>query len=131
MEINIEKPLRLCLDVVEVDEHVPSIRMQVMVEVQQFEHRLEYRGNVWFDCSVWNRFLTGLNNIDERGTELIDMAGHFTLWLGAESGRTTILWRMKKKDTTGAIATADFRASIDEDAFAHVKSQFMQFERWW
>lgn len=60
MIINIEKPLRLCLGVVETDEHVPSMRMQIAVDVQQFGHKLAYRGNAWFDCTTWDTFVQGL-----------------------------------------------------------------------
>jgi hypothetical protein len=131
MEIKLEKPFRLKLDVAETDEHVPSMRMQVLIEVQQFGHSLEYRGTVWFDCSVWDTFVAGLNLIREEGTELVDMGGHFTLWLGTVFGKPTISWEMKKADVTGAVATAAFRSSVDEDTLVHVRDQFMQFERWW
>ncbi|KWZ31274.1 hypothetical protein [Burkholderia anthina] len=128
MEIKIEKPFRLHLDVVEADEHVPSMRMQVVIDVQQFGHRLEYRGSAWFDCSVWDTFVSDIGGGE---AELVDMGGHFTLRLGEVSEKPEISWEMKKADVTGAIATAAFRAPIDEDALAHVKDQFMQFDRWW
>jgi hypothetical protein len=131
MEIKIEKPFCLCLDVVEADEHVPSMRMQVMIDVQQFGHRLEYHGNVWFDCAVWDAFVAVLNSIGKGEAKLVDMGGHFTLWLGEVSGKSVISWELKKADVTGAITTAAFRSPIDEDTLAHVKEQFMQFDRWW
>ena len=131
MEIKIEKPFCLYLDVAETDEHVPSMRMQVVIAVQQFGHSLEYRGNVWFDCSVWDTFVTGLNGVGEGVAQLVDMGGHFTLWLGAVSGTPVISWEMRKAGVTGAVATASFRSPIDEDTLAHVKNQFTQFDRWW
>ncbi|KVM72542.1 hypothetical protein [Burkholderia ubonensis] len=131
MEIKIEKPFRLRLDVVETDEHVPSMRMQVMIDVQQFGHRLEYRGNVWIDCSAWDTFVAGLNAIGEGKAELVDMGGHFTLWLEVVSEKSTISWEMRKADITGAVAAAAFCSPIDEDTLAHLKNQFAQFDRWW
>jgi hypothetical protein len=131
MEIKIEKPFCLHLDVVATDENVPSMRMQVMIDVHQFGHRLEYRGSVWFDCSVWDAFVASLNGIDEGKSELMDMGGHFTLWLRVVSGKPVVSWEMKKADLTGVIATAAFHSPIDEDTLAHIKNQFTQFERWW
>lgn len=131
MEIKIEKPFRLHLDVVETDEHVPSMRTQVVLDVHQFGHSLEYQGSVWFDCSVWDTFVAGLNGISEGEAELVDMGGYFTLRLGVVSGKPVVSWEMKKADVTGAVATAAFRSPIDEDALAHLKNQFKQFNRWW
>ena len=131
MIINIEKPLRLCLGVVETDEHVPSMRMQIAVDVQQFGHKLAYRGNAWFDCATWDTFVQGLAGPDTTKISLVDMGDHFTLTLGVVSGCLELAWEMKKRDTSGAITTATFRSPIDADTFAHVTLQFKEFERWW
>lgn len=131
MIINIEKPLRLCLDVVETDKHVPSMRMQIAVDVQQFGHKLAYRGYAWFDCTTWDTFVQGLAAPDTTKVSLVDMGDHFSLTLGVVSGRLELAWEMKKRDTSGAIATATFRSPIDTDTFAHVTLQFKEFERWW
>ncbi|MGO4815703.1 hypothetical protein AB4156_40020 [Cupriavidus sp. 2MCAB6] len=127
MEIKIERPLRLHLDVVEMDEHVPSMKTQIIVEVQQFGHRLEYYGSSWFDCTVWDTFVEGLSSLEVREANLVDMGGHFVLRLGVVNGKPYILWEMKKVDVSGAISTATFRSSIDDDTFAHVKRQFEEF----
>ncbi|MHA6909976.1 hypothetical protein ACQUJS_16335 [Ralstonia pseudosolanacearum] len=131
MEIRIEKPFRLYIDVVETDEHVPSMRIQATIEVRQFGHVLEYHGNLWFDCSVWDVFVAGLSSIDTAEASLFDMGGHFVLRLSAVSGKPEISWEMKKTAVTGAVASAAFQSSIDADTVAHVKRQFAQFESWW
>jgi hypothetical protein len=131
MEIKIEKPFCLKLDVIEIDEHVPSMRMHVTIDVHQVGHGFEYRGDVWFDCSVWDLFVTGLKSIGEWEAQLVDMGGDFTLWVEAGAERLEISWEMNKTDVTGATAAATFRAPIDEDTLAHVKNQFMQFDTWW
>lgn len=131
MEIRIEKPFRLHLEVVETEEHIPSMRMQAAIEVQQFGHKLEYHGSLWFDCSVWTAFASGLSGIDTADASLVDMSDHFALRLSAVSGRREIAWEFRKTDVTGAVSTAAFKSPIDEDTLAHVKHQFEQFEPWW
>jgi hypothetical protein len=131
MEIRIEKPFRLHLDVVETDEHIPSMRMQAAIEVQQFGHKLEYHGSLWFDCSIWDAFASGLGSIDTVDANLVDMGGHFALRLSAVSGGSEISWEFRKAGVTGAVATAAFKSPIDGDTLAHVKHQFAQFESWW
>ncbi|MHA6881648.1 hypothetical protein [Ralstonia pseudosolanacearum] len=131
MEIRIEKPFRLYIDVIETDEHVPSMRIQVEIEVRQFGHSLEYHGSLWFDCSVWDAFVAGLSSIDTAETSLFDMGGHFVLRLSAVSGKPEISWEVKKAALTGAVATAEFRSPIDEDAVECVRRQFKQLNPWW
>ncbi|AXW55678.1 hypothetical protein QN078_25200 [Ralstonia nicotianae] len=131
MEIRIEKPFFLHLDCVEIDENVPSMRMQAVIEVQLFGHILKYHCSLWFDCSVWGAFVASLDSIDMAEASLVDMGGHFVLRLSAISGKPEILWEVKKAAVSGAVATAAFRSQIDEDTLAHVRRQFTQFESWW
>lgn len=131
MVINIERPFRLCLDVVETDEHVPSMKMKITADVQQFGHRLTYSGCVWFDCTVWDMFVRGFAELDVAEISLVDMGEQFTLKLGTTSGRLELDWEMKKRDASGAVTAATFRSPIDADALAHVEHQFKEFGRWW
>ncbi|AXW21867.1 MULTISPECIES: hypothetical protein [Ralstonia solanacearum species complex] len=75
MEIRIEKPFFLHLDCVEIDENVPSMRMQAVIEVQLFGHILKYHCSLWFDCSVWGAFVASLDSIDMAEASLVDMGG--------------------------------------------------------
>jgi hypothetical protein len=131
MQIKIEKPLQLHLDIVETDEHVPSMRIQAEVEVTQFGHKLEYHGSLWFDCSVWDTFVASLNSIDATEANLTDMGGHFILRISTLSEKPEISWEIKKVGVTRASLMATFHSPIDPDTLAHVKHQFTQFEAWW
>jgi hypothetical protein len=131
MEIKIEKPFTLYLIVVGVDKHIPSMKADVVVEVQQFGHKLECRGSFWFDCGVWDAFVKDLYGISANEANLVDMGGHFALQVAPSLGNHEIAWEMKKVDVMGGIATASFRSPIDDDARSHVTGQFMAFDRWW
>ncbi|WP_145997187.1 MULTISPECIES: hypothetical protein [Ralstonia] len=131
MELKLEIPLRLHLDVCEVDEHLPSMRVLVAAEVQQARHTLVYRGSLWFDCSSWDAFVSRLTCIEEEAAELADMGGHFVLRIGIESGTPQISWKFESCDMTGKASMAACRSHIDADEFAHVRRQFTQFQRWW
>jgi hypothetical protein len=131
MEIKIEKPFRLHLVVVETDEHISSMKVHVTVDVQQFGHKLEYRGSFWLDCNVWDTFVTDLGNIDSTEANLVDMSSHFALKLGTVAGKPEIAWEMKKTDVIGGATAASFRSPIDGDTLQHVAEQFAKFDRWW
>ena len=77
MEIKIERPFHLKLDVIEIDEHVPSMKVDVPVRVPQFGQSLEYRGYLWFECACWDTFVSDLSRIDETQAKLINMGGSF------------------------------------------------------
>ena len=131
MELKLERPFHLHLDVLETDDRIPSMQMRVSARMQQFEHRCDYQGSLWFDCSVWDTFASGLSSIEENATELVDMGGHFVLRLGLESGAPLISWRLEHADMSGAVCVLAYRSLIDPDDLAYVKRQFMQFDRWW
>ncbi|WP_134167098.1 hypothetical protein [Paraburkholderia caballeronis] len=131
MEIRIEKPFRLSFDVVETDEHVPSMRMQVSAEIQQFGQDISCHGNLWFACAAWDEFVSKLNDLDAVEASLADMNNNFILRLGKSSGAPEISWEIKRSGLDGATVTAAFRSKIDEDTMAHIKSQIEQFPVWW
>lgn len=69
MQVTIDKPFQLELDVIAADEH----------RVQQFRHSLKYRGSMWFECSCWETFVSSLNDGEARAATLTDMDGCFVL----------------------------------------------------
>ncbi len=41
--IKLEQPLNLCMEIVETDEHVPSMRVETKITITQFQHTLNYQ----------------------------------------------------------------------------------------
>jgi len=67
--ISIKKPIALNMDVVEIDEHLPSIKMIVELNIEHPTGKIFYQANdIWFDCSEWDdsalalKQLSGSNN---------------------------------------------------------------------
>jgi hypothetical protein len=131
MELKLERPLRLHLDVCEVDEHLPSMRMLVSADVHQLGHTLAYQGALWFDCSMWDAFVLRLTSIEDRAAELADMGGHFLLRIGIDSGTPQISWKFENVDIGGTVGTIACRSYMNADDLAHVRGQITQFDRWW
>ena len=44
MDIEITTPINITLDVIEMDEHIPSINFNVIVHVNKFMYALEING---------------------------------------------------------------------------------------
>lgn len=131
MEVNIERPFHLRFDAIEFDEHIPSMRMQVAASIQQFGHRFEYQGGLWFACSAFDNFITSLASINTTEAKLVDMSSYFALLIRSVSGSREILWEMNRGDLIGEVTNISFRSPIDDDVLAHLKSGFNKIERWW
>ncbi|SDR49211.1 hypothetical protein SAMN05443245_6365 [Paraburkholderia fungorum] len=131
MEIRLEKPFRLSFDVVETDEYVPSMRMQVSAEIQQFGQDINCRSSLWFACSSWDEFASRLNDLDAGEARLADMNNYFVLRLGKPAGIPEISWEIKRSGLDGATVMVAFSSRLDEDTMAHIKSQIEQFPVWW
>lgn len=131
MEVEIERPFYLKLDVIETDEHVPSMKADVSVRVQQFGQSLEYRGYAWFECACWDTFVSDLSHIYETQAKLTDIEGSFVLAVGICAGKLDVSWEMKKVAVDGSVATAACHFPADPDTLAHVERQFIEFSKWW
>lgn len=131
MQIKIENPFCLSFDVLEIDEHLPSMRMQVSIEVHQFGYRFGYVGSHWFTCSNWDAFLSNLKKHDMNEALLSDMGSTFDLRLRIADGEEFISWNVDSKRQNGANAMLNFCSPIHGDALAYLKSQFENFGSWW
>lgn len=131
MEVRIERPFHLKLDVIEIDEHVPSMKADVSIHVAQFGQSLEYRGYLWLECACWDTFVSDLSRIDETQAKLTDMGRSFVLAVGTCAGKLDVSWEMKKVAVDGSVTTAACHFPADPDTLAHVKRQFLEFPKWW
>ncbi|WP_139133410.1 hypothetical protein [Pandoraea sp. ISTKB] len=131
MKMEIARPFRLLVDAVELDERVPSMRVVVEVEADQFGHRFRYSGSLWLECSAWDDFLVGLDGKGEKSSTLVDMRGVFQLELIASSTGHRLAWKFDRRGVDGSSMDIKYEASMDEDVLAHVLEQFEQFDRWW
>ncbi|QET05839.1 MULTISPECIES: hypothetical protein [Cupriavidus] len=113
MQVTIDKPFQLELDVIATDEHVPSMKMDVVVRVQQFRHSLEYRGSMWFEYSCWETFVSSLNDGEARTATLTDMDACLVLALDTSGGAPEICGDFKSVALDGSIAKAACRFPAD------------------
>jgi len=134
MNIDIEKPFRFRMDLVETDDRLPSFRVQVVVDAEHCGHRVGYRGTLWFECSKWDEFVAGLDNVDDVGTSLVSMDRDFTYSIRLAHGEPTVWWGMKRGDKIDGkveVVQVNLRFQIDEETLAQIRNHFTQFARWW
>lgn len=50
MDIEITNPVNIKLDVIEFDEHVPSLKFSVSISVEKFGYKAEVNTHFWIEC---------------------------------------------------------------------------------
>ena len=133
LEIKIEQPCGLRMEVVETDDRVPSMRIEAKILIEQFQHTLSYQGLFWIECANWSRFTEGLHDPAAKPAVLNDMSDYFSLKVGENpSGKMTLSWEFRKDDVGGGKhATAAFSAEIDDAMLSRIRDEFAEFPAWW
>ncbi|PIT45881.1 hypothetical protein BHC57_01270 [Snodgrassella alvi] len=61
MSIKLNYPIDMIFEELEFNDCLPSIKFRVNVNVNKFNHNLDYSGELWIDCSVMDFFIKNLN----------------------------------------------------------------------
>uniref|UniRef100_UPI0039EF4915 hypothetical protein n=1 Tax=Bordetella sputigena TaxID=1416810 RepID=UPI0039EF4915 len=130
MEIQIQKPIRFGMELLEIDQQIPSMRLHISIEIQQFNGNLLYGRSVWIDCAAWDAFVAGLGDESLRGATLTDMSGRFTFRLATEGRNVRALWQFVNDEVSGSIVRLSADSPIDDDTLAHITNGFMGLARW-
>jgi hypothetical protein len=131
MSMSIDRPFQMRIEMIEADDHIPSMKIQTSVEVRQFGQLLRYDSAVWFDCASWDSFIKKLSINPLNMAELEDMGRHFHLKIEATDGAAKIHWNATRTTPLGAKCAAFFEAPIDSDTLAHIRQRFSEFPHWW
>ena len=133
LEIRFEQPFDFRMEVVETDDHVPSMRVDTKIVIPQFQHALSYQGTFWLECSTWTSFLDALSgDLSNQPAVLQDSNAYFMLKIWVDKRVRTLLWEFKKADVGGGRSViATFSAAIDDSVLARIMTEFAEFPAWW
>lgn len=132
MKIEFEQPLSLALEVIETDEHVPSMRVNVQIVVAQFQSTSRYDGAFWIECANWDSFAKSLHGSFEERVVLRDISDCFVIALQRIDGRLIFAWELAKTDVDGnRQVKIVFTSAIDDDVLSKIRSEFLEFPAWW
>lgn len=127
-KISIDQPLDMRMEVVEVDENLPAIKMDVGLKIIQFQHEIVYRGAVWFQGETWSDFISNLEQGDGEAN-LKDMSDIFYLKLIRGIDTDSLIWKFRKEAVDASVGEAGFMCkSANINPFVE---EFLSFYRWW
>lgn len=132
MKIQFEQPIGFLLEVIETDDHVPSMRVNVQIAVTQFQHTCRYEGSFWIECANWDSFAEFLRNPTTEAVSLRDISEYFILALHKTDECFSLSWTFEKTDAGGGRKMKiTFTSAVDDDVFAKIRGEFLEFPSWW
>lgn len=132
MKIRFENPLSFDLEVIEIDNKIPSMRVSVSASIDQFQHTLEYKGTFWIECTKWSNFKNSLRDSLSTISVLDDMSEQFSIKIERNNNIISFYLEFVKKDICKEkTVKLNFSADIDDDVFGKIRDEFLDFPEWW
>lgn len=66
-DLLITSPFHLEIYVLEAEDHLPSFKSAVKVNIDLYNNSLNYEGEMWFECNHWDEFLYNLYCKEDAG----------------------------------------------------------------
>ncbi|EON0723546.1 hypothetical protein ACNC2Q_002317 [Escherichia coli] len=127
MDIEITNPVNIKLDVIEFDEHVPSLKFSVSISVEKFGYKAEVNTHFWIECQCFDKFVSCMN-CGELAI-LKDMNDSFELILNPVAG--VLNWSCMKEDINGSISLSKGSEKLDDAAKQSILRAFNDYPKWW
>ncbi|MER1976543.1 hypothetical protein [Pseudocitrobacter faecalis] len=127
MDIEITNPVNIKLDVIELDEHVPSLKFRVSISVEKFGYKAEVNAHFWIECQCFDQFVSCMNC--GKLAILKDMNDSFELVLNPVAGELN--WSCMKEDINGGIAISKGSEKLDDAASQSISRAFNDYPKWW
>jgi hypothetical protein len=133
--ISIKRPIGIKLDIIETDNYLPSIKMEVHIEMEHPTGKILYQADdIWFECTHWDNFTATLNQIanNSKGEAFLEnMSSNFKVKLIRDGSSIKFNFTVQESNVSDGEASINFSSLIDDDLFNQIKSQFVEFEKWW
>ncbi|WP_294965709.1 hypothetical protein [uncultured Gilliamella sp.] len=129
MSINLNHPIKIIFNEIEIDHYLPSIKFKIDLHVKQFTHFLAYSGEIWIDCNNWDQFSKALS---EGGDAILnDMDNSFFIHIIKTNGSIVFTWSINRQDPDGNVMSAGYSSNITDDAYAVIRNEFIDYPKWW
>lgn len=132
MKIKFDHPVLFELDLLEIDDRLPSVKMQLKIAYTGFENKFSHELMLWFDCKDLSKFLSFLNVVNFNNAVLNDIGGIFFMELRSHESEMSLLFRIKRKDLLNNCSSSlEFASSVNKDFYETIKKSFNEFPVWW
>ncbi|WP_168386392.1 hypothetical protein [Erwinia amylovora] len=127
MDIEISNPINITLDVVELDEHLPSMKFNIAIRVNKFGYSSDVNSDLWVECQCFDLFI---DNMRKGNTAVLkDMNGFFELQVNP--AQNWLEWSCSKEDLDGYITSAKGREKLTDASKCVIYEAFNDYPKWW
>lgn len=137
MDINFLLPVDFSLDIIEIDDHIPSLCAMVSYSYSNNDMNINCRNKFWFLKEDWIFFISQIQKFhvvqDIISIQLTDMSHNFCLAIYKKSGIIFFQIRHYYRDyyTDKSCSLNVFRSPLDLDMLAHVTQTFLDCPITW
>ncbi|MFM5680221.1 hypothetical protein ACET8V_04825 [Aeromonas veronii] len=127
MDIEISNPINIKFELIDVDDHLPSMNFNVSIIVKKFSCSSEVHSKVWIECHTFDDFMSGLG----RGGVacLKDINNSFELILNPIV--KSLEWSCIKEGCNGGMVSLKGSERLDDDSKASIYKAFNDYPKWW
>ncbi|MBS3047340.1 hypothetical protein [Enterobacter mori] len=127
MDIEINSPINIILDVVELDENIPSIKFSVTIRIRKLCYSCEVNSQFWIVCQEFDRFIDNMKRGDV--AILKDMNHFFELRVFSSQG--WLEWSCGKEDLEGNVTAFQGKEKLTEESTRTIYEAFNDYPKWW
>ena len=128
MDIEIDNPIYMTLDVMELDEHLPSMKFNVHIQAKKFGgYKLDINALAWIECQCFDDFIIKMQKGEV--ALLKDMNSNFELQIDPIRG--CIEWYLLKEDLDGYITSAKGCEKLTDESKSAFYDAFNNYPKWW
>ncbi|EHD13497.1 hypothetical protein CIN_16890 [Commensalibacter intestini A911] len=130
MSIQLNDPLELKLEEIDIDNYLPSIQFSFQIKAKQFLCVLEFQGEIWIKCDNWDHFVNDLKSLEKIST-LRDMNDSFLLQITKKEQGAEFFLSVSYENIQKNIITSSYKMDISDDLLICVKERFAAYPKWW
>lgn len=118
------------MDVIEVDEHMPSMSLSLSVQFTRMTSSYTYEeSNIWFTCDMWDSFTDNIHRITKgQSITLVDMSEKLTIRVSKCDENYDLRILSIKDNKNLSLQTS---SALSEDEFNQLTTNFSKFPKWW
>jgi hypothetical protein len=128
VDIEIDNPIHMTLDVIELDDHLPSMKFSVHMQVEKFGgYNLNINALVWIECQSFDNFVINMRKGEV--ALLRDMNSNFELQI--DPFRGCIEWSLLKEALDGYSTSARGCEKLTDESKRAFYDAFNNYPKWW
>jgi hypothetical protein len=133
--ISISQPISITMEVVEVDDYLPSLKMLVKCHIEHPTVFFTYQAtDIWFDCSQWDEFVQSLSQLEakiEIEATLVDMSECLESKISNVQNQLQFNFSCKELNVGEVITKINISCQIDFEILSLIKREYRDFPKWW